>query len=110
MKLKFKQKHLSKAMLRRIRKRSAKYALALAVECGVTMKTRLSELVELREKLSKMRASDWEMMQNAYSSKLPRKAKKKLKQQLCNYYNRWVILPEVMSLILYQNEENSDQA
>lgn len=102
---------LSKAKRLLIRKRSTRIALGLKVLHGfLNAKTEddiNSVIARIQEDVntltSLMEASNW--------GKLPRKRKKKEKRLICDYFNAYALIPELVTFIISnRHEREANQA
>lgn len=97
---------LSKAKRLLVRKRSTRIALGLRVLYDfLNAKTEEdinSVVARVKEDVgtltSLMESSDW--------SKLPRKKKKKEKRLICDYFNAYALIPELVTFIIFNKNEN----
>lgn len=97
---------LSKAKRLLVRKRSTRIALKLIVlydflnakteEDINSIAARMKEEIDTLTSL--MESYDW--------SKLPRKKKKKEKRLICDYFNAYALIPELVAFIISNKNEN----
>lgn len=102
-------KKLSRARTLRVRRRSTKFALRLEVlHLLLNAKTKEEQESALRQYMEEsiMMAG---LLKTPYHDKMPRKLKKKEKQKMCDIYNAYVILPELLTFILNNRDEEESK-
>lgn len=102
---------LSKTKRARIRKRSTDIALKLEVlHLILNAKTKEEQEHTLSLYIEEY-ANLHDMITHNHMAKLPRKLKKREKQRACDIFNAYAIIPELLTLILSErDEEKSDKA
>lgn len=101
-------KKLSRAKTLRVRRRSTKFALRLEVlHLLLNAKTKEEQESALRQYAEEACMMS-ELFKAPYHSKMPRKLKKREKQKACDIYNAYVLVPELITFILSNRDEESN--
>lgn len=98
-------KKLSKAKSLRVRKRSTNIALGLNV-LHLLLNAKTEEEQEYAmEKYAEEQSTLAELLKYPHCPKLPRKLKKREKQKVCDIFNAYAIIPELVIFILSKRDE-----
>lgn len=102
---------LSKAKHLLVRKRSTRIALRLKVFHNFLNAKTEEELNSVVAQIQKEVSDLTSIMESQYWDKLPRKRKKKEKRLICDYFNAYALIPELVTFIISnKHEREANQA
>lgn len=91
---------LSKAKRLLVRKRSTKIALRLEVFHDLLNVKTEEQLDSIVAQMQEERSNLTSLMEAQHWNKLPRKRKKKEKRLICDYFNAYALIPELVALVI----------
>ena len=96
---------LSKAKRLLVRKRSTEIALRLKVFHDFLNAKTEEQLDSIVAQMQKEVSSLISLLESRHWNKLPRKRKKKEKRLICDYFNAYALIPELVALVISNGHE-----